>query len=263
MLSIALMVADHYSQALTHFRSLLLTTIDPIERTAALPGEWYDWFQQDYQTLNQVKLENQRLKTEVLLLKAQQQQLSKLKLDVERLNRLLGKASQMDDTQVQIASVSFYSQTPYSHFYTLNKGQLDQVALNQTVIDAKGVVGQITSTTPVSSRVRLITDPEIQVPVRVQRNGQRGMLSGMGHDRLTLLFIPDGAAIQKGDLLETSGLGLVYPEGYPIARVTQVNRMEGRPYLDVQAEPVAELNRSQKVLILTQSAQPREAEHAN
>ncbi|KUJ71710.1 rod shape-determining protein MreC [Thiomicrospira sp. WB1] len=252
------MVADHYSQALTHFRSLLLTTLDPIERAAALPGEWYDWFQQDYQTLNEVQLENQRLKTEILLLKAQQQQFSKLKLDVERLNRLLGTASQMDDTQVQIASVSFYSQTPYTHFYTLNKGQLDQVELNQTVIDAKGVVGQITSTTPVSSRVRLITDPEIQVPVRVQRNGQRGMLSGMGHDRLKLMFIPDGAAIRVGDLLETSGLGHVYPEGYPIARVTQVSQTQGRPYLSIQAEPVAELNRSQKVLILTRPVSMRD-----
>ena len=245
------MVADHYSQALTQFRSVLLTTLEPIEKTATLPRQWIDWFETDYQSLSQLQLQNEQLKTENLLLKAQLQQLSKLKLDVARLNRLLGTASQMNDAQVQIASVSFYSQSPYTHFFKLNKGQLDQVQPNQIVIDAQGLVGQITATTALSSRVQLITDPDIQVPVRVQRNGQRGILGGMGHEPLSLLFVPDGSDIKTGDLLETSGLGHVYPEGYPVARVTDIAPIQGRPYLEIKAQPVAQLSRTQKVLILT------------
>jgi len=242
---------DHYSQLLSNFRSVLLTTIDPIERTATLPLEVYDWMQQDFNSISQLKIQNQQLKTENLLLKAQQQQLTKLQLEVDRLNQLIGTASQLDNNRVQIASVNFYSQNPYAQFYTLNKGGLDGVKANQTVIDAQGVVGQITTLTPSTSRVQLITDPDITVPVRIQRTGQRGMLVGLGNDQLSLMFIPNSSSIREDDLLETSGLGNVYPEGYPVAKVGQIQKQKDQPYYKINAIAVAELNRSQKVLILS------------
>lgn len=245
------MVMDHYSHFLTQFRNVLLTTIEPIERTAMLPLDIYNWMQQDYTSLNQLKIQNQKLETENLLLKAQQQQMTKLKLEVDRLNRLLGTASQLDASKIQIANVLAYSQTPFSQYYTLNKGALDDVSINQTVIDAQGLIGVITFLTPTTSRVQLITDPEIQVPVRIQRTGQRGILSGLGHDQLSLMFIPDSSSVRIGDLLETSGLGNIFPEGYPVARISQIQPLKDQPYYNIAAEPLAELNRSQKVLILS------------
>ncbi|WP_255358055.1 rod shape-determining protein MreC [Thiomicrospira sp. XS5] len=247
----ALMVMDHYSHLLSNFRNLLLTTIEPIERTATLPLDIYNWMQKDYTTINQLRLQNQQLQTENLLLKAQQQQMAKLKLEIDRLNRLLGTASQLDASKIQIATVTAYSQTPYAQFYTLNKGALDEVDINQTVIDAKGLIGLITHLTPTSSRAQLITDPDIQVPVRIQRTGQRGILSGLGHDRLSLMFIPNSSSVQKGDLLETSGLGNIFPEGYPVAKISKVSDLKDQPYYEIAAEPMADLNRSQKVLILS------------
>ncbi|RUM92346.1 MAG: rod shape-determining protein MreC [Thiomicrospira sp.] len=255
ILSIALMVMDHYSHLLSNFRNVLLTTIDPIERTATLPLDIYNWMQQDYTTINQLQMRNQQLETENLLLKAQQQQMGKLKLEINRLNRLLGTASQMSSSSVQIANVSSYSETPLAQFYTLNKGSLDGVKINQTVIDAKGLIGQITSLTPSSSRVQLITDPDIQVPVRIQRTGQRGILNGLGHNQLSLMFIPNSSSIKEGDLLETSGLGDVFPEGHPVATVRQVNLLKGEPYYEIFARPVADLNLSQKVLILSKKTE--------
>lgn len=245
------MVMDHYSHLLSNFRNLLLTTIDPIERTATLPLDIYNWMQQDYTTINQLQMRNQQLETENLLLKAQQQQMGKLKLEINRLNRLLGTASQMSSSSVQIANVNSYSETPLAHFYTLNKGSLDGVKINQTVIDAKGLIGQITSLTPSSSRVQLITDPDIQVPVRIQRTGQRGILNGLGHNQLSLMFIPTSSSIKEGDLIETSGLGNIFPEGHPVAIVTKVNLLKGEPYYEIFARPMADLNLSQKVLILS------------
>lgn len=245
------MVSDHYTNALSHFRNLLTTTIEPVERVAAIPLDVYHWIQHDYTQSNQLNAENNRLKTENLLLKAQQQQMEKLQLEVERLNRLLGTASQFKSTDVQIASVIAYSQTPFAQYVILNKGSLDGIAINQTVIDSKGLIGQITSLTPTSCRVQLITDPEIQVPVRIQRSGQRGILNGIGHEQLSLLFIPSSSAIKVGDTLETSGLGEIFPEGRPVATISNIESLSGEPYYRISAEPVADLTRSQKVLILS------------
>ena len=56
--------------------------------------------------------------------------------------------------------------------------------------------------------------------------------------------------IQKGDLLVTSGLGGRFPEGYPVAVVTEVERDLGEPFARVLAVPSAALDRTRHVLLV-------------
>ncbi len=252
-LAIVLMVADHYGQLMGSFRGVLLTTISPIERIATLPKQFYQLTTTDFTNVDTLKLENQRLKTELLLIKAKQQQFSNLQLEVSRLESLLGTAGKINTQSLKIATVTYYSNNPLSQYLTLNKGQLNNVIEQQTVIDSKGIMGQIINTTPTHSRVLLITDPDHQIPVRVQRTGQRGILSGTGHETTQLGFIPKTSLVEIGDLLESSGLGGVFPAGYPVAVITQIENKGGNPYLDVTATPVADLFQSHKVLILSQA----------
>lgn len=247
------MVMDHYTHLLANFRTLLLTTIDPIERTATLPLSAYQYFQQDFKTVEELKKQNQQLATENLLLKARQQQLEKLQFEVSRLNQLLGTASQMSSTDMQIANVNFYNLTPISQFFSIDKGSLDNIKIHQTVIDSKGLIGQVTDVTPASARVQLITDPDIQVPVRIQRTGQRGILTGLGQSQLSLQFIPNTSSIKTDDLIETSGLGGIYPKGYPVATVSSISTLKDQPYYEIMADPVADINLAEKVLILSPS----------
>jgi len=253
ILSIALMAADHYSHFMGNVRSVLLTTINPIEQIATLPKQIYLLATTDFTNINALKVENQQLKTELLLVKAKQQQFANLQLEVSRLESLLGTAGKMNAQSLQIATVTFYSNNPLSQYLTLDKGQIKKVAIQQTVIDSEGIMGQIVSTTPTSSRVLLITDPDHQIPVRIQRTGQRGILSGTGHDTTQLGFIPKNSLVEIGDLLESSGLGNVFPAGYPVAVVTQIEDKAGNPYLEITATPIAELHQSHKVLILSQA----------
>lgn len=251
------MVMDHYSHLLTNFRAILLTTIDPIERAATIPINTYQYFQQDFKTVEELKKRNQQLSTENLLLKARQQQLDKLQHEVSRLNLLLGTASQMSSSDVQIASVEYYNLSPLSQFFTLDKGSLDGVKLHEAVIDAKGLIGQITAITPASCRVQLITDSDIQIPVRIQRTGQRGILSGRGQSQLSLQFIPNTSSIKIGDTIETSGLGNVYPNGYPVATIVSVKPLKDQPYYQIMAEPIADISLADKVLILSPQSNPK------
>lgn len=251
ILSIALMVTDHYSQVMSSVRNVLLTALDPVERAATAPKEIYEWVSQDFSTLNQLSADKNRLETENLLLRAELQQLNKLKIDVAQLNRLLGTASKVPQNTSKIASVIGYSNSPISHFCTLNEGALAGLDINLPVIDSSGIMGKIISITPASSRVLLITDPDSQIPVRIQRTGQRGVLTGTGTEKLLLQFIPNSSSILIGDIIETTGLGDLYPEGYPVASVSSLNKRKDQPYYEIQADAMAQLNISTKVLILT------------
>jgi rod shape-determining protein MreC len=252
VLAIALMAADYYGQILGNLRSALLTTLTPIERLASIPPNIYNLVTTDFTTIDDLARQNQQLETENLLLKAKQQQLINLELQVERLEALLGTTGKITNQEVQIASVIYYSSSPLSQFITLNKGKLDKVEQKQVVIDSHGIMGQIIQATPSTSRVLLITDPDHQVPVRIQRTGQRGILQGTGHDSAQLKFIPVNSEIKIGDTLESSGLGGVFPAGYPVATITNIETQGDKPYFKVAAFPVAELNQSHQVLIISQ-----------
>src|SRR5205823_4569606 len=78
------------------------------------------------------------------------------------------------------------------------------------------------------------------VPVGIERTGLRTIAVGAGDAAsLALPYLPANADIKSGDLLVTSGLGGVFPEGYPVARVTEVHRDAVQPLAQVRAEPLA------------------------
>jgi len=245
------MGSDFYGQYMGSLRNLLTSALEPVERVAAIPAQIHNWYSLRLQ--DNASLHNQLLKlsTENLLLKAQLQRTDSLEQELERHRRLLGTTGRMDNQNLQIASVLFYSNTSLTQYLTINKGGLDGVSLNQPVIDDKGLVGQITVLTPTSSRVLKITDPNHQVPIRILRTGQRGILTGLGRDQLGVDFIPNQASIQVGDMIVTSGLGGVFPAGYPVATITEVTQIDGQIYYVIKAKPIADLYNAHEVLILS------------
>ena len=248
--SILLMLADHYGRYTDMLRLGLTTLIQPLEQVANYPQQLSQWLTHRQSTPKALALENQKLRTENLLLKNQIQSLSHYQQEAKRLEKLLGTSASLPDYQPQIANVSFYSHRPQAQFLEIDKGRQEGIQPQQPVVDAYGIMGQTTLVMPWSSRVLLITDPDSQIPVRIRRTGQRGMLTGIGHDQTRLDFIPSSSSVKTGDLIETSGLGQVFPAGYPIAEVTAVRTLPESPYLLILAQPTAKISLSYKVLVL-------------
>jgi len=121
------------------------------------------------------------------------------------------------------------------HRLLINRGAVNGVFKAQAVLDDRGLIGQTAHVGPWSAEVILITDPEHAVPVRIERTGLRTIAVGAGDaTSLGLPYLPSNADIKSGDLLVTSGLGGVFPEGYPVARVTEVHRDAVQPLAQVR-----------------------------
>ncbi|MBT8438573.1 MAG: rod shape-determining protein MreC, partial [Gammaproteobacteria bacterium] len=69
-------------------------------------------------------------------------------------------------------------------------------------------------------------------------------------NRLSLPFLAHNADIQPGDTLVTSGLGGIFPPGYPVAKVSDISRQPGQHFSSINAEPLAHLDRSREVLLV-------------
>ena len=121
----------------------------------------------------------------------------------------------------------------------------------QPVINEKGIVGQVTFVAAHNSRVLLLTDANNAIPVQVIRNDIRVIASGNGMiDEIQLEHIPTSTDIQEEDLLVTSGLGGVYPEGYPVAYVSSVDYDPKREFAVIKAEPVVEFDKLRYLLLI-------------
>lgn len=140
---------------------------------------------------------------------------------------------------------------PYKRQVVINKGSNDGVYPGQPMVDAQGVMGLITNVSPFSSTALLVTDPNHSLPIQLLRNGLRAIVSGSGSaNRFELENIPNNSDIKVGDEFVSSGLGCVFPTGYPAGRIVEINTDPSLPFAHVIAEPAAALDRSREVLLV-------------
>lgn len=249
LISVIIMMVDHASRSLSPLRSTLAVVTQPIQVMAEIPGEISHYVGR-YLDRDGLISENEALEQKVLLLQSRLQRLASLQAENERIRALLASASTLDQN-VLIARILSVSPDPYRHYIKLNKGSSEGVFVGQALVDAHGIMGQVTDVTPLDARAILITDPNHGIPVEINRTGLQTIAQGSGKtDELKLPFLTNNADVQVDDLLVTSGLGGRYPAGYPVGHVTRVRHQPGDEFLDIDASPTAHLNRGREVLLV-------------
>lgn len=255
--SAALMMADHRGQ-LEAPRIAVSSLTYPLHFAASLPVAWFHQTAAALTDRKQLLEENERLRRERLLLNARAQRFAALQEENRRLKTLL--ESSTDDSlegNVLMAELVQVDLQPFRQQIIINKGRRDEVFKGQPVVDADGVMGQVTQVGLFSSTVLLLTDPAHSIPVQIDRNGVRSIAAGAGRDNALLLdYVPANADVKEGDLIVSSGLGGRFPPGYPVGTVTQVAHALGEPFSEVAVTPRAKFGRSREVLLLW----PAEAE---
>jgi rod shape-determining protein MreC len=244
------MVADHRYDHMETVRSALSVLTYPLHLLAESPVGLTRWVQDTVSTRQELRRENARLHEHNLKLQGRLQKLAALESENMRLRGLLESSFKVGD-RVLVAELMAVDLDPYKQQVLINRGTSSGVYQGQPVLDADAVMGQVAHVNPFTSMVVLITDTSHALPVQVNRNGLRTIAVGTGRvNALELPHLPNNADIRAGDLLVTSGLGGRFPPGYPVARVTSVEREPGRPFARVLATPSAHLDRTREALLV-------------
>jgi rod shape-determining protein MreC len=247
---LALMLLDHQESHLARLRQGLSVVVYPIQVLVDLPfASWQSM--RGWVTERELLLaENEQLKRERLGVNFRLQRLDALEVENQRLRELLDSTAVLGH-RVLIAQILAVDLDPYRQRFNLDRGLADGVYVGQALLDAAGVVGQVVEVGPLTAEAVLITDADHAVPVSVNRNGLRTIAVGTGDSsRLRLPYLTNSADIEVGDLLVSSGLGGVFPSGYPVGRVIEVRIRPGQSFAEVIAKPVSELDRDQEVLLV-------------
>ncbi|MDC0690321.1 MULTISPECIES: rod shape-determining protein MreC [unclassified Pseudomonas] len=250
VMSVALMVVDSRFDLLKPVRSQMGLVLMESYWITDLPQRMWQGVAGQFGSRTELIAENEKLKTEALLLQGRLQKLAALTEQNVRLRELLNSSALVNE-KVEVAELIGVDPNPFTHRILINKGERDGVFLGQPVLDARGLMGQVVELMPYTSRVLLLTDTTHSIPVQVNRNGLRAIASGTGNpERLELRHVADTADIKEGDLLVSSGMGQRFPAGYPVATVNEVIHDSGQPFAIVRAIPTAALNRSRYMLLV-------------
>ncbi len=227
--SVFLMTLDHRQQHLEAIRSTVAVALYPLEYLVGLPAAAGNWASEALAARNRLLDENETLRTRQLELEARLLKFNALQAENTRLREMLQSSRKVGE-RLLVAELMAVDMDPFKRQVVLNKGSRAGVYRGHPVLDAKGVMGQVTEVSQVSSVAMLVTDPSHAIPVQVNRNGLRAIALGTGEaDRLELPHIPNNADIRVGDLLVTSGLGRRFPPAILSPKCTKSTRIPPSP----------------------------------
>jgi rod shape-determining protein MreC len=187
----------------------------------------------------------QALQKQVVQLRTQLSQEQLSTADYAQLRRLLALAGQ-GGYRIVAATVIATAQG-FQQQVTLDAGRADGVRPQETVVNSRGLVGQVTSVTAHTATVLLATAATSQVGVRLAPSGQLGFVAGPGKTpggtgQFELQVLDGNAVLRPGQQLVTSASVNSKPfvAGVPVGVISRVQNRAGaltakalvRPYVN-------------------------------
>jgi rod shape-determining protein MreC len=258
--AIVLMAYDHQTGRLRQMHAALSTIVWPVQVIVDAPNSLLRWAGEKLATHTALVNENAALKSQLTQASVALQRFAALQQENERLRSLMQATTRVSG-RVSVAVVLSTALDPFRHRVVIDKGTHDGVFEGQTVLDAYGIVGQVTRADPLASEVTLVSDPGQAIQVEVNRTGLRTLARGSAElTQLTLPFITNSADVKEGDLVVSSGLGGRYPPGYPVGVISHFERIPAEPFADVTARTAADLSHGHEVLLYWPSQPPPPSE---
>ena len=225
--------------------------ISPIYKIAEVPVTVYSKIVTYMESKNSLIKKNASLEKKVFIQSGIIQKIPSLKEENKRLKKLLNSSDSTMSSKILIAELIKVNLSPFSNKIILDKGRKNNIFTGQIVIDSMGVIGQISEVNKDFSVATLITDPGHALLAVNARTDKRIVISGTGDNRfLKAKFISLNEDVMEGDILITSGLDNIFPEGYMIGQISKINKNLQEDFLDVNVTPSSSLSSNREVMLL-------------
>lgn len=198
----------------------------------------------------QLRQRNTELEAQVANLQTQIIELQEQLSETNVLSALVDFARANPDNRYQAAAVIARDPSPFLQYVIINRGSDGGLRRGMPVVSQKGLIGRIAAVTAGASRVQLITDPSSTVNVRLEPSGAQAILQGQITGEIVLDMIPQGANVQAGDLVLTSGLGGGYPPNILIGQVAGIRSRDQDIFQRASVQTVTDFSQLNIVLVI-------------
>jgi rod shape-determining protein MreC len=233
-------------------RSGMMQVLEPIGSGAASIGSPLRNAWNGVNNYEDLQAENEQLRQQLDELEGNVLSGADAREQVQKLREQLGVAF-LGDIPVEVAQVSTGNFSSFDdHTTRINKGSDSGVQEGMAVVTASGLIGRVERVSNTQAVVRLITDPDVRVGVRLKSN-DLGVGRGTGPDKPFLVDRGIGLddEVNEGDPVTTSGLERAqFPPEIPIGVVENVTRNQAEQSQILEVQLAADLSRLDYVQVL-------------
>ncbi|MBB3907200.1 rod shape-determining protein MreC [Anoxybacillus rupiensis] len=193
-------------------------------KPAQLVAGFFENVQDIKNTYKENKILKERLEEYVML----EAEVQTLKKENEELRAILKKKESLRDFVAIHATVIGRNPERWQETIIINKGEQQGVKKDMAVITPGGLIGKVQHAAQFTATVQLLSSIDrknfISAYVQTKNESVFGLIEGYDEKRKSLLLkqVPFDAKIEKKQLVMTSGLGGIFPEGLPIGEVEEV-----------------------------------------
>ena len=241
--------SPHRSGNENFVQRLLFDIASPVQSVIRIPIRFILKTWEDYVHLIDLKSENEVLKERLLVQEKEILEYQEALVSSGHLQRL---AEMRADFQIPLLPAKIVGQdvSPWFRSILLERGGDRLVRGGMPVVADTGLVGIITATSPTTSRAMLILDSQSSLSGIVQRSRARGLVRGTGTRLLDFVLMVRGDDVEPGDVVLTSGIDGIYPQGLKIGEISRVNYAEERLVQVAELAPAVDFGRMEQVFIM-------------
>lgn len=172
-----------------------------------------------YDTIDYYKLENYNLKAKLI-------EYNSLKDYFYSFKELQSFAKRYKTQNAIFAQIILKNLENQNHFVYLDKGSNSGVKEDMVMVYKNFLLGKICQVYSYYSKAILITDSKINVAAYCTTNKTKCIYKGNGNMPPELDFIENNKDLLKGDLVISSGMGLIYPRGFGLGCIEKINNKD-------------------------------------
>ena len=239
-------------------QELLSVVAAPFQKAVAVVSSGASTIWEKYTRIDDIIAENEELSKENAELRNQMVDYDRIKAENEAYKALTN--IQQQRPEMTYVSSFVIGRDPLDSFwgFTLDKGTLDGVAINDTIVSDEGyLLGMVTEADLTSCKVMTILHPNFNAAGVVSRTRENGLITGSSDyaaDGLCLLTnLSKATMTEKNDQVITTGLGGVFPPDVLVGVVQElVPEASGKSMMAV-IKPGADPRDVKHVFIITNS----------
>ena len=205
-------------------KNISSSIVNPATSIISSPFKILSNISNEYKLFKNLKFENRILQEEIIRLKKWQT----LAIQNSRENKVLKRLLQATNNNIQLvktASLTNRNDTIFSKLININAGYKDNIKKNMSAINERGLVGKVVDTNLTNSRIILLTDPNMSIPVKTISDGVFSLVSGSGDSNLLIsTFIKNDKMPRIGDIVVTSGTAQVFPVDLLVGKVSKIEK---------------------------------------
>ena len=192
---------------------------------------------------DQLEASNQKLLSQIISLKESEQE-----------NQSLRKALEIElQKEFKLSLAQMISKDVSQDSILIDKGEKDNILKDMPVItEEKVLVGRVIDVYDKFSKVMLISNKNSSFDAKEPGSLISGVIKGVGNGALFFDLIPSEAELNEGDVICTSSISGIYPEGLLVGKIKSIRKSDIESFQQAEIEPSFNLSSIENLFIITE-----------